>query len=171
MSVRSTWCPSGHTSRSLGMTVWCLLRHSMSTGLVCLCPTSCGHCYFTGASSYSIQHRRASCTSRCSLRFVNRILGSHPTSSSGSTFLHSWGGGSPHPQVGSALIQVKKWKDVIPYFQLPMLESMKGWRKHWFYLKNDNDYPFPPFIGRRLEKTDFGGTVFAGMSRRSSPLC
>jgi hypothetical protein len=31
-----------------------------------------------------------------------------------------------------------------------MPKSMKGWRKQWFYLRNDADMPLPAFTGNRL---------------------
>jgi hypothetical protein len=49
-----------------------------------------------------------------------------------------------------AFIHVKMGHEVDPYLEIPMPRSMKGWRKKWFYLRNDASAPFPTFTGGRL---------------------
>jgi hypothetical protein len=36
------------------------------------------------------------------------------------------------------VIHVKSGLGVDPYLEIPMPRSIKGWRKKWFYLKNDD---------------------------------
>jgi hypothetical protein len=42
---------------------------------------------------------------------------------------------------GGAVFHVKSGHGVEPYLEIPMPRSMKGWRKKWFYLKNDDSAP------------------------------
>jgi hypothetical protein len=51
--------------------------------------------------------------------------------------------------LGGANIYVKYEYGVDPYFHLPMFESMDGWRKVWFFLRNNADTPLPMFTGSR----------------------
>jgi hypothetical protein len=52
---------------------------------------------------------------------------------------------------GDAVIHVKSGHRADPYLEIPMPRSMKGWRKKWFYLKNDDFAPLPVFtIGRSV---------------------
>jgi hypothetical protein len=46
---------------------------------------------------------------------------------------------------GGAVILVKSGNGVDPYPKIPMLRSMKGWQKKWFYLRNDASAPLPVF--------------------------
>jgi hypothetical protein len=48
------------------------------------------------------------------------------------------------------VIHVKFGHGVDPYFNIPMPRSMKGWRKKWFYLRNDAFMPLPTFTCCRL---------------------
>jgi hypothetical protein len=41
--------------------------------------------------------------------------------------------------------------------------SMKGWRKKWFYLRNDTSTPLPTFTGSCLVPLSFSGD---GVARR-----
>jgi hypothetical protein len=50
---------------------------------------------------------------------------------------------------GGAIIHVKLGHGVYPYHVIPMPRSMKGWRKKWFYLRNDASAPLPVFTGSR----------------------
>jgi hypothetical protein len=52
--------------------------------------------------------------------------------------------------LGGMDISVKFRHGVDPYIHLPMSESMDGWRKVWFVLRNDVDMPLPEFKGSRL---------------------
>jgi hypothetical protein len=40
--------------------------------------------------------------------------------------------------------------EVDPYFQLSVCNPLAGWRRQWFFLKNDIDAPLPAVMGRRL---------------------
>jgi hypothetical protein len=44
-----------------------------------------------------------------------------------------------------AVIHVKMGNVVDPYPEISMPRSMKGWRKKWFYLRNDAPAPLPMF--------------------------
>jgi hypothetical protein len=46
-----------------------------------------------------------------------------------------------------AVIHVKLRNAVDPYPEISMPRSMKGWRKKWFYLRNDASTPLPMFTG------------------------
>jgi hypothetical protein len=48
-----------------------------------------------------------------------------------------------------AVIHVNVGHGVDPYLKFPMPKSMKGWRKKWFYLKNDTSALLPTFTGGR----------------------
>jgi hypothetical protein len=48
---------------------------------------------------------------------------------------------------GGMVIYVRFRHGIDPYFDIPMPRSMKGWRKRWFYLKNDADARLPTFTG------------------------
>jgi hypothetical protein len=48
---------------------------------------------------------------------------------------------------GGAVIHVKSGHGADPYLEIPMPRSMKGWRKKWFYVKNDESAPLPAFTG------------------------
>jgi hypothetical protein len=43
------------------------------------------------------------------------------------------------------IIQVKSGHRVDPYLEISMPRSMKGWRKKWFYLRNNAFTPLPAF--------------------------
>jgi hypothetical protein len=63
-------------------------------------------------------------------------------------FFHVW-----HPQYpdteltisGGTIIHVKFRHGIHPYFDIHMPRSMKGWRKKWFYLRNDASAPLLTF--------------------------
>jgi hypothetical protein len=48
------------------------------------------------------------------------------------------------------VIHVKAGHRVDPYLEILMPRSMKGWRKKWFYLKNDSSALLPTFTSGRL---------------------
>jgi hypothetical protein len=50
---------------------------------------------------------------------------------------------------GGAAIHVKSGHEADPYLGIPMPRSMKGWRKKWFYMKNDDSTPLLAFTGVR----------------------
>jgi hypothetical protein len=50
---------------------------------------------------------------------------------------------------GGMVIHVKLGHGVDPYLEIPLPRSMKGWRKRWFFLKNDDSAPLPTFSGGR----------------------
>jgi hypothetical protein len=68
---------------------------------------------------------------------------------------------------GGAVILVKSRYGVDPYLEIPMPRSMKGWRKRWFFLKNDDSAPLPVFSGGRpIPLTFWGeGTIGKDLSR------
>jgi hypothetical protein len=41
---------------------------------------------------------------------------------------------------------------VSEYMPIPLRKSNKGWRKFWFYLKNDAVVPLPILFGRYIEE-------------------
>jgi hypothetical protein len=45
------------------------------------------------------------------------------------------------------VIHVKAGHGVDPYVEIPVPKSMKGWRKKWFYLRNDFSTPLLAFTG------------------------
>jgi hypothetical protein len=47
------------------------------------------------------------------------------------------------------VIHVKSGHGVEPYFDIPMPRSLKGWRRKWFYMKNDASAPLPTFTSCR----------------------
>jgi hypothetical protein len=51
------------------------------------------------------------------------------------------------PQDTGMVIHVKSKHGVDPYFNIDMPRSMKGWRKKWFFLRNNASVPLPPFNG------------------------
>jgi hypothetical protein len=48
---------------------------------------------------------------------------------------------------------------VDPYFRLPMFDPPIGWRKVWFFLRNDVDGPFPVFMGSLVSRRASAGRV------------
>jgi hypothetical protein len=50
---------------------------------------------------------------------------------------------------GDAVIHVKSRHGVDRYLEILMPRSMKGWRKKWFYLKNDASALLAMFTGGR----------------------
>jgi hypothetical protein len=50
---------------------------------------------------------------------------------------------------GGAVIHVKSGHGVDPYLEIPMPKLMKGWRKKWFYLENDDSTPLTVFTNSR----------------------
>jgi hypothetical protein len=47
------------------------------------------------------------------------------------------------------VIHLKSRHGVDPYLNITMLRLMKGWRKKWFYLRNDTSASLPMFTGSR----------------------
>jgi hypothetical protein len=52
--------------------------------------------------------------------------------------------------LGSVDIFVRSGRGVDPYFLLSTSSPPDGWRKVWFFLRNDTDMPLPMFMGSRL---------------------
>jgi hypothetical protein len=70
-----------------------------------------------------------------------------------------------------AIIHVKSGHGVDPYLEIPMSRSMKGWRKKWFYLKNDDSALLPVFIGGCLVPlTSWGEGVVGKDLSKIQPL-
>jgi hypothetical protein len=56
------------------------------------------------------------------------------------------------------IVHVKYRHGVDPYFDIPMPTSTKGWRKKWFYLRNDASALLPAFTGcRPVPLSSLGG--------------
>jgi hypothetical protein len=69
-------------------------------------------------------------------------------------------------------IYVKSGHVVDPYFHLSMLSSMNGWRKVWFFFKNDADAPLPVLMGiRPVPQPNWGYGVARRDLHRLQPLC
>jgi hypothetical protein len=51
--------------------------------------------------------------------------------------------------LGGVDIHVKYGHGVDPYFDIPMRESVNGWSKIWFFLRNDAAAPLSVFTGNR----------------------
>jgi hypothetical protein len=49
--------------------------------------------------------------------------------------------------VGGAHIHVKSGHGIDPYFNLPMPESVNGWQKMWFFLRNATAAPLLVVMG------------------------
>jgi hypothetical protein len=64
-------------------------------------------------------------------------------------------------------IHVKLGHGVDPYLEIPMPRSMNGWRKRWFFLKNNDSTPLPRFSGGHpIPLTSLGeGTIRKDLSR------
>jgi hypothetical protein len=90
-------------------------------------------------------------------------------------FLHTWlllGSGVEEAVLGGMEIRVKSGHGVIPYFHLPMSRSVDGWRKVWFFLRNDADAPLPVFTGSHpVPQPNWGYGVARRYLRRLQPLC
>jgi hypothetical protein len=68
---------------------------------------------------------------------------------------------------GGTVIHVKSGHGVDPYLEIPMPRSMKGWRKKWFYLKNNDSSLLLAFTsGRHVPLTFWGeGATGKDLSR------
>jgi hypothetical protein len=51
--------------------------------------------------------------------------------------------------LGVMVVHINSGHAIEPYFDIPMLKSMKGWWKKWFYSRNNVDSTFPVFTGNR----------------------
>jgi hypothetical protein len=51
--------------------------------------------------------------------------------------------------LGSIDIFSRSGRGVDPYFHLPTFGPLDGWRKVWFFLRNDTNAPLPVFTGSR----------------------
>jgi hypothetical protein len=72
---------------------------------------------------------------------------------------------------GGVVIHVKVGHGVDPYLEIPMLRSMKGWRKKWFYLKNDASALLPAFTdGRPIPLPSWGKGVAGKDLNKLQPL-
>jgi hypothetical protein len=70
------------------------------------------------------------------------------------------------------IIHVKSRHRVDPYLDIPMPRSMKGWRKKWFYLRNDTSILLPMFTGcRPVPLPSWGDGVASKDVGKLQPLC
>jgi hypothetical protein len=61
---------------------------------------------------------------------------------------------------------------VNPYFCFPMSYPPAGWRKVWFFLRNNTDTPLPIFMGfRPVPQAKLGYGVAQQYIHRLQPLC
>jgi hypothetical protein len=78
-------------------------------------------------------------------------------------FFHIWCLQDPDAELTvsrGAVIHVKPGHGIDRYLDIPMPTSMNGWRKKWFYLRNDNSMPLPTFTGSHpIPLPSWGGQV------------
>jgi hypothetical protein len=89
-------------------------------------------------------------------------------------FFHIWHPQDPKAEVtisGGVVIHVKEGHRVDPYLEILMLRSMKGWRKKWFYLRNDASAPLPTFTGGHPITLPSCGDGVAKDLGKLHPLC
>jgi hypothetical protein len=70
-----------------------------------------------------------------------------------------------------AVIHVKSGHKAYPYLQIPMPSSISGWRKKWFYMKNDDFAPLPAFTGGQPIPLTSWGERAAGKDVRKYNPC
>jgi hypothetical protein len=68
---------------------------------------------------------------------------------------------------GGVVIHVKSRHGVDPCLEIPMPQLMKGWRKRWFFLKNNDSVLLLAFFGGRLiPVTSWGeGAIEKGLNK------
>jgi hypothetical protein len=90
-------------------------------------------------------------------------------------FFHVWCPQDPKVELmifWGAIIHVKSGHGVDPYLEMPMLKAMKGWRKKWFYLKNDDSAPLLVFTNGQPVPLPSWGEGAAGKDHgKIQPLC
>jgi hypothetical protein len=71
---------------------------------------------------------------------------------------------------GGVVIRVKLGHEVDPYLEIPMPQSIKGWQKRWFLMKNDDSTLLPTFSGGRpIPLTSWGeGAIGKDLSKRQT---
>jgi hypothetical protein len=70
------------------------------------------------------------------------------------------------------VIHVKSGHRVDPYHEIPIPQSMKGWRKKWFFLKNIESAPLPVFSGGHpVHLTSCGEGVTGKDLSSIQPIC
>jgi hypothetical protein len=73
---------------------------------------------------------------------------------------------------GSVDIFVRSGSGVDPYFCFSISDPLVGWRKVWFFLRNNADTPFPVFMGScPIPQPKWGYGVAQQYIRRLQPLC
>jgi hypothetical protein len=74
--------------------------------------------------------------------------------------------------LGGMDIYIKSGQNVNPYFHLPMSESMNGWQKVWFFLKNDANVSLPMFVASHpVPQHNWGYEVARKDLHRLQTLC
>jgi hypothetical protein len=82
------------------------------------------------------------------------------------------GSGTKMAALGNVNLFVRSGSGVDPYFHLPMSDPLVGWRKVWFFLRNDTDAPLPVFTGSRpIPKPKWRYGVAQKDLRRLQPMC
>jgi hypothetical protein len=64
--------------------------------------------------------------------------------------------------LGSVDLYVRSGHGVDPYFHLPMSRPSDGWRKVWFFLRNNTDALLPVFTSSRPIPQPNWGTEWPG---------
>jgi hypothetical protein len=73
--------------------------------------------------------------------------------------------------LGSVDLYVRSGHGVDPYFHLPMSRPSDGWRKVWFFLRNNTDSLLPVFTSSRpIPQPNWGYGVARQDLRRLQPL-
>jgi hypothetical protein len=74
--------------------------------------------------------------------------------------------------LGIVDIFIRYGRRVDPYFHLLTSGPTDGWRKVWFYLRNDTDAPLPVFTGSRpVPQPSWGYGMAQRDLHRLQPLC
>jgi hypothetical protein len=82
------------------------------------------------------------------------------------------GSGVEVATLGSVDIFDRSEHGVDPYFHLLMSGPLNGWRKVWFFLRNDTDVPLPMFTGSHpIPQPNWWYGVLQRDLRRLQPLC
>jgi hypothetical protein len=81
------------------------------------------------------------------------------------------GSGVKATVLGGVDIFIRYDRGVDPYFHLPIFGSPDGWRKVWFFMRNDADTPLPVFTGSHpIFQPNWGYSVVRKDLHRLQPL-
>jgi hypothetical protein len=89
-------------------------------------------------------------------------------------FFHVWlpqGSDAEVAVLGGVVIHVKSEHGFNPYFNIPLPKLNNGWRKMWFFLRNNAAASLPTFIGNRpIPQTNWGYVVAKKYLRKLQTL-